>query len=106
MSDALLVITTLPEQQAAERLAETLVDRGLAACVNIGAPVTSVYRWRGRRERGTEVMLTIKTTRARYPALEKAITAGHPYELPEVIAVPITEALPEYLAWIRACTKS
>lgn len=106
MSEALLVITTLPDKDVAERLARTLVDQGLAACVNIGAPVTSVYKWQGRLERGTEVMLTIKTTRARYPALEEAIARGHPYELPEVIAVPITEALPEYLAWIEACTKS
>ncbi len=106
MPEALLVITTLPDKEAAERLAGTLIDEGLAACVNIGAPVTSVYKWQGRIEHGTEVILTIKTTRARYPALEKAIAGGHPYELPEVIAVPITEALPEYLAWIEACTRS
>ena len=106
MSETLLVITTLPDQGAAEKLAVALVEAGLAACVNIGAPVTSIYRWDGRLQRGSELMLTIKTTRTRYPALEQAIKDGHPYELPEVIAVPITAGLTEYLAWIEACTKN
>ena len=106
MPETLLVITTLPDQDAAERLAETLVETGLAACVNIGAPVTSIYRWEKKLHRGTELMLTIKTTRARYPALEQAIVDGHPYELPELIAVPITAGLSGYLAWIEACTKN
>jgi len=106
MPETLLVITTLPEHKVAEELAVNLVEQGLAACVNIGAPVTSVYKWQGRLERGTEVMLTIKTTRTSYPALEKAIAQSHPYELPEVIAVPIAEGLPDYLAWIEACTKN
>jgi len=106
MPETLLVITTLPDQDAAQQLAGSLVEAGLAACVNIGAPVTSVYKWDGELQRGTEVMLTIKTSRARYPALEQAITDGHPYELPEVIAVPITAGLDEYLAWIEACTKN
>lgn len=105
MPETLLVITTLPDRQAGERLATALVEAGLAACVNIGAPVTSIYRWQGVLERGSEVMLTIKTTRARYAALEEAIVGGHPYELPEVIAVPITEGLNDYLAWIETCTR-
>ena len=104
MPEPLLVITTLPDLESAERLAGELVKAGLAACVNIGAPVTSVYRWEGRLQRGTERMLTIKTSAARYAALEQAIVAGHPYELPEVIALPITTGLNEYLAWIEACT--
>jgi len=106
MPETLLVITTLPDQDAAERLARTLVETGLAACVNIGAAVTSIYRWDDRLQRGTELMLTIKTTRARYPALEQAIVDGHPYELPEVIAVPITTGLADYLSWIEACTRN
>ena len=106
MPEALLVITTLPDQEAAVQLARTLVESGLAACVNIGSPVTSIYRWDNRLEQGTEVILTIKTTRTRYPALEQALAEGHPYELPEVIAVPITTGLPAYLAWIEACTKN
>ena len=106
MTEPLLVITTLPDGESGEHLAGQLVERGLAACVNIGAAVTSVYRWHGRLERGREVMLNIKTTRAAYPALERAIVDGHPYELPEVIAVPITAGLDDYLQWIDACTKS
>ena len=104
MPESLLVITTLPELESAERLAAELVEAGLAACVNIGAEVTSVYRWEGTLQRGTERMLTIKTSSARYAALEQAIVASHPYELPEVIALPITTGLDEYLAWIEACT--
>jgi periplasmic divalent cation tolerance protein len=106
MSEPLLVITTFPDAKGAEAMAVRLVDQGLAACVNIGAPVTSIYKWRGEIETGREVMLTIKTNRGRYAKLEAAIRANHPYELPEVIAVPITMGLADYLAWIDACTKS
>ena len=106
MSEALLVLTTMPDQQSAETLAQTLVARHLAACVNIGAPMTSIYEWDGKLQRGTEHMLTIKTTSTRYPALEQAIADQHPYELPEIIAVPITAGLPAYLAWIDKCTKN
>lgn len=101
----LLVLTTLPDENAARQLAVSLVETGLAACVNIGQPVTSVYRWQGKLEQDREVMLTIKTTRERYAALELAITASHPYDLPEVIAVPITAGLNAYLAWIDTCTR-
>ena len=106
MSDRLLVITTLPDSAAGETLARRLVDGGFAACVNIGAPVTSIYRWDGKIESGREVMLTIKTTAARFADVERAILEDHPYELPEVIAIPITAGSDEYLAWIDACTKS
>ena len=106
MPENLLVITTLPDLAAGERLAVSLVERGLAACVNIGPPIRSVYRWEERLEKETEVMLTIKTSRERYPQLEKAIVESHPYELPEVIAVPITGGLNAYLAWIQTCTKN
>ena len=106
MPETLLVITTLPDRDAAERLAGKLVAAGLAACVNIGAPVTSIYRWEDQLQRDTELMLTIKTSKASYPALERAIAKDHPYELPEVIAIPIAAGLADYLAWIEACTKS
>ena len=106
MADRLLVITTLPDSAAGEELAKRLIEGGIAACVNISAPVASIYRWDGKIESGREVMLTIKTTAARYADLERAILADHPYELPEVIAVPITAGSDEYLAWIDACTKS
>ena len=106
MSQTLLVITNLPDPASAEALAAILVEGRLAACVNILAPCRSLYRWNGALERTEEVPLLIKTTADRYPALEAAIRAGHPYELPEVIALPVTAGLPGYLAWVAAETKA
>jgi periplasmic divalent cation tolerance protein len=103
---ALLVLTNLPDRPAAEALASALVEQRLAACVNILAPCRSVYRWQGVVETADEVPLLIKTTEARYAALEAAIRARHPYELPEVIALPITQGLPGYLAWLATETRS
>ncbi|MBN9424236.1 MAG: divalent-cation tolerance protein CutA [Candidatus Accumulibacter sp. 66-26] len=101
---ALLVLTNLPDRPAAEALAATLVETRLAACVNILAPCRSVYRWQGAVEAADEVPLLIKTTDECYPALEAAIRAAHPYELPEVIALPVERGLPAYLAWLAAET--
>lgn len=100
MNEILLVITNLPDAPSAERLARHLIDERAAACVNQLAPCTSTYRWRGNIESATEVPLLIKTTRAAYPRLEKLIRVVHPYELPEIIAVPVTAGLPAYLGWI------
>ena len=101
---ALLVLTNLPDQASAQALATTLVTERLAACVNLLAPCRSIYRWQGTIESAEEVPLLIKTTSERYAALEAAIRARHPYELPEIIAVPIDHGLPEYLAWVTAET--
>lgn len=101
---ALLVFTSLPDAASAETLASALIGRRLAACVNILAPCTSIYRWQGATETATEVPVLIKTTPARYAALEAAIRARHPYELPEIVAVPVTQGLPGYLDWIVAET--
>jgi len=98
--DALLVITTLPDADTARALAAQLVEQRLAACVNILAPCQSVYRWEGKIEDAEEVPLLIKTSAARYAALEEAIRAYHPYELPEIVAVRIDRGLPGYLAWV------
>ena len=103
---ALLVLTNLPERAAAERLAGLLVEKRLAACVNILAPCRSVYRWQGAVRHDEEHPMLIKTTAERYPALEQALRAGHPYELPEIIAVPIERGLPAYLQWVAAETKT
>jgi periplasmic divalent cation tolerance protein len=103
--DTLLVLTNLPDIGAARTLADHLVGQRLAACVNILAPCRSVYRWQGRVEDAEEVPLLIKTTAARYAELEVAIRAQHPYELPEIVAVPISHGLPGYLAWVAAETK-
>lgn len=100
----LLILTNLPDQASAQAMAQSLVADRLAACVNILAPCRSVYRWQGRIEDAPEIPLLIKTTAARYAALEAAIRAGHPYELPEIIAVPIAHGLPEYLNWVASET--
>ncbi|MCC6212637.1 MAG: divalent-cation tolerance protein CutA [Burkholderiales bacterium] len=103
---SLLVLTNLPDRAAAERLAGVLLEQRVAACVNILAPCQSVYRWENRVRREEEHPLLIKTAAERYPALEAAIRAGHPYELPEIIAVPIEHGLPAYLAWVEAETRA
>ena len=100
----LLVITTMPDQASAERLARALVDARLAACVNILAPCRSLYRWQGAIETAEEVPLLIKTRAARYSELEAAIRAQHPYVLPEIVAVEPARGLPDYLAWVAAQT--
>ena len=102
---AFLVLTNLPDRAAAERLADLIVEKRLAACVNILAPCRSVYRWKGAVQHDEEHPMLIKTTAERYPALEQALREGHPYELPEIIAVPISQGLPDYLAWVAAETK-
>lgn len=105
MSDVLLVFTNLPDRASAERIAQALVEARAAACVNILAECTSVYRWQGRVENAHEVPLLAKTTRAAYPALEQAIRAHHPYELPEIIAVPVSTGLSGYLQWVAQETQ-
>lgn len=102
----LLVLTNLPDAEAARMLAGRLVEERLAACVNILAACTSIYRWQGRVEAAQEVPLLIKTTAARYAALEAAIRAAHPYALPEIVALPIDRGLPDYLAWVAAETSA
>jgi periplasmic divalent cation tolerance protein len=104
-ADALLVITTLPDRASAEALAQALVDRRAAACVNILAPCRSVYRWKGAVETAEEHPLFAKTTRDRYSLLERVVRELHPYELPEIIAVPIGGGLPAYLEWVAAGTR-
>jgi periplasmic divalent cation tolerance protein len=101
---ALLVLTTLPERAAAEALARELLASRLAACIHVGAPVCSLYHWRGQIETGNEIPLAIKTRAALYPKVQAAILARHPYELPEIVAVPISYGLPGYLDWIAAET--
>ena len=102
--DTLLVITNLPDAESARALATKLVEQRLAACANILSPCLSIYRWEGRLEEAEEVPLLIKTRAARYAALEEAIRAYHPYELPEIVAVRIEKGLPDYLAWVAAST--
>jgi periplasmic divalent cation tolerance protein len=104
--EALVVISNLPSRDAADKLAAQLVAAKLAACVNILAPCRSVYRWKGEVQHDEEHPMLIKTTRERYPEVEAAIRAGHPYELPEIIALPVAEGLPAYLDWVKNETGS
>jgi len=101
---AILVLTSLPDRETAQALARSLVIGRLAACVNVGAPVESMYHWRGEIETAREVPVVIKTRQALYAAVEAAVRAVHPYELPEVIAVPVIHGLSGYLDWIRTET--
>jgi periplasmic divalent cation tolerance protein len=103
--DSLLVVTNLPDRESAEKLAALLIERRLAACVNILAPCSSVYRWQGEIQHDEEHPLLIKTAKDRYAELEAAIRANHPYELPEVIAVPVIQGLPAYLQWVESETR-
>jgi periplasmic divalent cation tolerance protein len=100
--ETLLVISNLPDRAAAESLARALVERRLAACINILPPCRSVYRWQGAVEQADEVPLLIKTTRARYAELEAALGELHPYAVPEIIALPLAAGLPAYLDWVSA----
>jgi periplasmic divalent cation tolerance protein len=105
-ADALVVLTTLEKQEDGERLARLLVEGELAACVQIPPPMISIYRWQGVVERASEVLLLIKTTRAAYPRLETVIKENHPYQTPEIIALPVEAGLAEYLNWLAVSVKT
>ena len=102
----ILVLTTLQEPFAAEALARELLEARWAACIHVGATLRSLYHWRGEIETVEETSLTIKTRATLYAPLEAAILARHPYELPEIIVVPISHGLPAYLQWIAAETET
>lgn len=103
---AILVLTSLPDADTARRLARGLIEARLAACVQVGAPVESLYHWQGKLETANEIPLAIKTNAAAWPRLLAAIRDHHPYELPEIVAVPIIDGLPGYLDWIDAQTRA
>lgn len=105
MTDCILVMTNLPDTATALKMAQQIIESGTAACVNQLSPCTSVYRWNMKIETVSEVPLLIKTSSAAYAQLESLIRACHPYELPEIIAVPITSGLPAYLNWVSQETR-
>ncbi|MFV1997903.1 MAG: divalent-cation tolerance protein CutA [Acidiferrobacterales bacterium] len=100
-----IVLCTCPDPETATKIAKVLVDDGLAACVNIQPSVASVYRWQGKTETATESLMIIKSLAENYSQIEKKIVELHPYELPEVIAVPIVAGLKPYLAWLSCPEK-
>lgn len=103
---ALMVFCTCPDESVAERLADAAVAGRHAACVNRIDGVTSVFAWQGEISRERETLLVAKTTPAAFPALEACWQAQHPYELPEIIAVPVTTGSEAYLSWIESCVSS
>lgn len=96
----LLILNTCPDKETAIQVANTLVSKRLAACVNILPGLTSVYHWKGQIEASEEHLLLIKSTQAAFDEVEAAICDAHPYELPEVVAVPLVAGLELYLSWI------
>jgi periplasmic divalent cation tolerance protein len=103
MSERLIVLSTVQKPEDALRLARALVEQGLAACVNIVPGVTSVYRWKGKLEVEPERLLVIKTRTERFEALRAALVSQHPYEVPEVLALPVAAGHAPYLAWLDEC---
>ena len=106
MSDTVLVLTTVSDDERADSIARALVAERLAACVNLHASMTSFYRWKGAVERDAERQLVIKTTRDRLPALEARLKALHSYELPEFLVVAVDGGSAEYLRWVGEATTS
>jgi periplasmic divalent cation tolerance protein len=100
----LLVMTNCPDRPSALRIAQALLEKNLVACVNVYPEILSVYNWQGKREQASEVALHLKTRTGLYPQLEQAIVALHPYQVPEIIAIPILHGLPAYLDWVQAET--
>jgi periplasmic divalent cation tolerance protein len=103
-AEVLVALCTCPDAVVGGHIADALVGEGLAACVNVLPGVTSIYEWKGEIQRDTEVLLLIKTVRARLPELTDRVRELHPYELPEIIALPVRGGLPDYLQWVITCT--
>jgi len=104
MDEIVIILTNLPDRASALKLAGELVEQRLAACVNVLAECSSVYRWEGRIKSATEVTVLVKTRAQRYDEVEAEIRRLHPYELPEIVAVPVVRGLDEYLEWVAGET--
>jgi len=98
--DFIQVLTTMDRREDADRLAAALVDRGLAGCVQVIGPIASTYRWKGKVETAAEWLCLIKTKRDVYSRIEQSIRELHPYEVPEIVAVPLTHGSRDYLDWL------
>jgi periplasmic divalent cation tolerance protein len=104
MTDILMVLVTAPSAEAAAGLARALVEERLAACGNVVPGLRSIYRWDGKLQDEAEALLVLKTTRARFGELRDRVLALHPYEVPEVVALPVEAGSERYLAWVAAET--
>jgi periplasmic divalent cation tolerance protein len=100
-AEPIVILTTCPDQAVAARIARELVESGLAACASRVGPVHSTYRWQGAIQDEPEVLLVIKTITARFAELEMRLKSLHPYEVPEIIALPVTAGSAEYLSWLQ-----
>jgi len=100
--DAVLILTTVPSRDLGEQIGRALVEAGLAACVSIGPPTISVYRWKGDLQRDEECQIVIKTIRARVDDVQARVSALHPYDLPEFLVLAVEGGDPAYLAWVAA----
>jgi periplasmic divalent cation tolerance protein len=105
MTDAIVVLVTTPTPERAAEIARAAVGERLAACGNVVPGLRSVYRWEGKVQDDAEALLVLKTTRARFEALRERVLALHPYDVPEVIALPVEAGSAPYLAWIAAETR-
>lgn len=104
-ADLIVIVSNAPDMLLAKRIAHVLVEEGLAACVNLGAAGLSIYGWEGRLEGAQEVGLTIKTTADRQDAAIDRLLALHPYDVPEVLVLPVIASTLQYGAWVRAQTR-
>ncbi|MEI8345463.1 MAG: divalent-cation tolerance protein CutA [Candidatus Omnitrophota bacterium] len=96
-----LILCTVPNKVAAQRIASVLVDSKLAACVSFGQGLTSIYRWKGKIRKAREVLMLIKANASKYASIEKTIKQKHPYEVPEIIGIEVAKGSREYLRWIK-----
>jgi len=103
--EVVIVLSNAPDVPLAKRIAHVLVEEYLAACVNLGAPCLSMYMWQGTLEGTEEVPLLMKTTRGRLPALAARLRQLHPYEVPELLALPVSGGLNSYMEWVREQTR-
>lgn len=102
---AIIIYCTCPDIVTADRISRRIIRQHMAACVNQIPGTTSIYEWDGKIRQDNEVLLIIKSTEERFEAIQQLVIEEHPYELPELVAVPITQGLPDYLEWMTQCTK-
>jgi periplasmic divalent cation tolerance protein len=105
LPELIVIFTTCPDEASASRIARDLVESGLAACVSRVGPVHSTYRWQGAVQDELEVLLVIKTVSARYPELEMRLKSLHPYDVPEIIALPVAAGSADYLSWLQGAVQ-